>query len=238
MLKDNTKERYRNQLTLYAYNMIKEGIISGEYMPQSKFNQERIAEKLNISRTPVIKALHKLESEGLVDFKAHRGFQVHVITAKELIEIYTLRVAIENMIIKDVIYSASDKELKELDGYFEEFINKNKINVDHYIKADIEFHRRILYLSQNNTALRINSIFEFGNTINRTGLFRSPEKTLAEHIKIINLLQRRDIKGATREACAHFEITRNNIANVIDNLEKEGLKSDNIYARDIIYKIY
>ena len=58
-------------------------IVSGELAPGTKINQDRLAARLGVSRTPVVKALHLLSAQGLVDAAPNRGFRVHKATVAE-----------------------------------------------------------------------------------------------------------------------------------------------------------
>lgn len=46
-----------------AYNSIKSMILDRRLLPGEKINQITMAKELTISRTPVVNALHRLESE-------------------------------------------------------------------------------------------------------------------------------------------------------------------------------
>ena len=56
-----------------VYDWIKEAIIQGEFQPGEHLAQERITERLGVSRTPVRDAMKRLEEEGLVVVKPHCG---------------------------------------------------------------------------------------------------------------------------------------------------------------------
>src|SRR5918993_1518022 len=59
-----------------AYERIRGLVLSGELAPGTRLGQVELAERLEISRTPVREALRRLAGEGLVDFHSNRGFRV------------------------------------------------------------------------------------------------------------------------------------------------------------------
>jgi DNA-binding GntR family transcriptional regulator len=74
---------------------IREKILAGEYAPGAPLLQDSIAAQFGVSKIPVREALVQLRSEGLVDIFAHRGFQVRPLSADEVNEVFSLRLAIE-----------------------------------------------------------------------------------------------------------------------------------------------
>jgi DNA-binding GntR family transcriptional regulator len=49
-----------------AYEYLKSSVLSGHFNPWERLNEEHLAKKLGVSRTPVWEALHKLELERLI----------------------------------------------------------------------------------------------------------------------------------------------------------------------------
>ena len=98
--------------TAWIHMTLRNWIMQQKLMPGEKIMQGSIAEELEVSRTPVVKALHKLETEGLVDNFPQRGFYVHKLTMKELYELFILRESLEKIVIIDVTRSIQTKQLK------------------------------------------------------------------------------------------------------------------------------
>jgi DNA-binding GntR family transcriptional regulator len=57
-----------------AYLIIKNMIIDRKLLPGDKIPQEKLAQELGISRTPLVSALKYLEKEKLVAAQPRRGF--------------------------------------------------------------------------------------------------------------------------------------------------------------------
>jgi DNA-binding GntR family transcriptional regulator len=74
---------------------IREKILTGTYAPGAQLFQDSLAAEFGVSKIPVREALVQLESAGLVDIFAHRGFQVRALSAAEVQEVFDLRLAIE-----------------------------------------------------------------------------------------------------------------------------------------------
>jgi DNA-binding GntR family transcriptional regulator len=69
--------------------------MSRELQPGERVRQEKLAERLHVSRVPVREALKVLEAEGQVTYQAHRGYTVVALSLEELEEIYLARSLLE-----------------------------------------------------------------------------------------------------------------------------------------------
>ena len=85
----------RQRLAELVYDQILAGLQSGEIAPDERLHQERLAELLSVSRTPVREALLRLEQEGLLASTANGGFEIRKISEEDVRDIYQSRQAIE-----------------------------------------------------------------------------------------------------------------------------------------------
>jgi DNA-binding GntR family transcriptional regulator len=78
-----------------AYRRISEAMLAGDLPPGSRLVMDAIAERLEISRTPVRDALRRLEREGLVEPNGRKGYMVRAVTDADLAHLYESRTAVE-----------------------------------------------------------------------------------------------------------------------------------------------
>jgi len=71
-------------------------IFTGKLAAGDTLPERLLAERLQVSRTPVREALIILQSEGLVELVPNRGASVRTITADDIVEIYNLRGLLES----------------------------------------------------------------------------------------------------------------------------------------------
>lgn len=100
MFDDNTQDEQDSgggsrSLSEVAYEQLLDMLLSGELVSGSVLQERRLAEALNISRTPVREALTQLESEGLVTRGAGRLMTVRRISVQAYIEILQVRKLLE-----------------------------------------------------------------------------------------------------------------------------------------------
>jgi DNA-binding GntR family transcriptional regulator len=82
--------------TEFAYAQIREAIVEGRYAPACRLKEQRVAEELNLSRTPVREALKMLAAEGLVQIERNVGAMVRPIDRKTIVDLYELRGRLES----------------------------------------------------------------------------------------------------------------------------------------------
>ncbi|MGH1487908.1 MAG: GntR family transcriptional regulator [Acidimicrobiales bacterium] len=75
-------------------------IVSGELAAGSRLVETELAERFGVSRGPVRDALAELERSGLVELRARKGSFVRRLTASDVDEVYTLRIALESLAIR------------------------------------------------------------------------------------------------------------------------------------------
>lgn len=150
---EDQKRKKKRLLREQVYSSIKNAIISGEFEPNKRLIEEKLAEDMKTSRTPVREAIQKLEKEGLIYRLPRGGFAVKSVTEEEVEEIFGLRGILEGYAGFLATERIVPEELKAL----EDIIRKEdeclqNMNVDDFIRLDGEFHD-VLYRAAKNTRL-------------------------------------------------------------------------------------
>src|SRR5437016_11411586 len=81
--------------------LILERILNGTYRPGERLVETRIATELGTSQAPVREALRDLELLRFVESEPFRGARVREVSQEELIEIYPVRAAIEEVAARE-----------------------------------------------------------------------------------------------------------------------------------------
>jgi DNA-binding GntR family transcriptional regulator len=108
----------KKDLATYAYEHIKQMVIDRELMPGERIQQEVLARELGISRTPLVTALNRLASENLVELEANKGFSVRRFSLKEIADIWSLRTAIERMVVEEIAAKISAEDVAYMRSIF------------------------------------------------------------------------------------------------------------------------
>ncbi len=224
-----------NKATLtLVYESLKEDIMSGDIPQGTKINQRELAQKFNISRTPVIKALHLLVSDGLVDSTNNKGFSVHITSVKELSELFILREAVDTIAVSDLLRVITPEQTEELRSLFKDFdVESPDFEIDKYREADIIFHNRIIEMCSNDLIKRLNYSFQILNRTYVAGILRSPTETLKEHLMIIEGLSKKESEETITAVKEHIRITKNNLLKLVDRMTWLGLDPSRIPIDEI-----
>jgi len=210
--------------TAWVYERIRSMILQSTFPPGTKVNQNSVAKEMGISRTPVANALHKLHSEGLVDSIPHTGFFVHHVTARELLDLFELREALDTMIISELAKTITDEEIAKLSAVFQPFVeDPDHQDSSKYRAADMRFHGLVIEMSRNALARRVDYTFQVFNRSFTAGLLRIPTETLPEHIEIVESLAVHDVGRATESVRVHNATTRVMLEETVENMKKLGM---------------
>ncbi len=193
------------ELTDRIYAQVKQMIFDQYLMPGQKILQEKLSADLGVSRTPLLKALHRLESEMLVESIPRRGLFVKKMSKQEMIDIFECRSVIEGLSARLAAQRLSAAELQKVTQIFQPFTQQTgKLNVEEYAKRDREFHNTLLELSGNKVIPRLEMLSNIHLFAFQVGLVRPPEETLPEHLAIVDALQRHDAEAAETRMRAHI----------------------------------
>ena len=120
---------------------IRRAIMSRELQPGERVRQEKLAERLHVSRVPVREALKVLEAEGQVTYQAHRGYAVVALSLEELEEIYLARSLLETEMTRRAVPMVDADLIRQLEGSaarMDEFAAAG--DVLRYAEANWDFH--------------------------------------------------------------------------------------------------
>ncbi|WP_047154209.1 GntR family transcriptional regulator [Aneurinibacillus tyrosinisolvens] len=97
-----------------VYRYIKDLILNGELQAGERIVERELADKLNISRTPIREALFRLESQGFVKTLPRKGVVVSRMSTEEIIEIFTILSSLKSLAVKLAASKISESEKHQL----------------------------------------------------------------------------------------------------------------------------
>ena len=184
-------------LTTLVARELERRILSGEFLPGEKLNEEAIAVKLGVSRGPVREAFRALESSGLVRMEKNRGVFVREVSLDEADEIYEVRAGIDELIGRLLavrIKPAQVAELRELMKKMQQAA-KGRSVADYY-PLNVRFHDRLAELTGNKTLLaHYRRLVNELHLYRRETLARGPDSfpiSTREHAEIVEALAKGD----------------------------------------------
>jgi len=184
-----------------VYGRLKSMILDRKLLPGEKIPQEKLAQDLGISRTPLVSALKVLEKEKLVQSIPRRGFFIRLFTGLEMISIFELREVLEGLAARRAALNITDKEINQLRGFFKAFAGLPDIeDFKAYAKEDQRFHHFLLDIGAKEFLKSIletyNIIIYSYQVISSEGLIQSPNESIRDHLAVIDAISGRDGESA------------------------------------------
>ena len=209
--------------TAKVYESLRDFITEKKLPAGGKINQTELAKRFRVSRTPVVKALHMLESQGLVDNLPNRGFFVHRLSILELMDLFALREALDTIIISELTEIITDDQIGRLEAVFDNIGGADQIEESRYWECDKIFHSLLLGFNTNNLARKVDEHFQIYNRTFIGGLLRKPAETLPEHKKIIQALKDKNRDAAVDAVVSHISRSKAFLQEIVKNLQKLGI---------------
>ncbi|HVV24390.1 MAG TPA: GntR family transcriptional regulator [Pseudonocardiaceae bacterium] len=192
-----------------AYAEIRRLIIDGTLAPGSKVIVRPLAERLQLSATPIKSALAALERDGFLTAIPHRGYFVPEVSVQDMREIYELREVLDGIaarnaanlddaasFVADVLQPLLDEQRRRAEAG----------DATGYSDVDMAFHRAIWHASGNSRLATVTDNLggqlRFGSGSSSRLPGRIPE-ALREHAAIMAAMANGDAARAERESRAH-----------------------------------
>ena len=150
--KTKTKTKPQEDSSQVAYHGIRRMLYAKELVPGQKIAYRDLAERLELSPTPIVQALKWLELQGFVLHEPNRGYSMAPFSLNEIEELYELRELIEPSLIPATIKRIDKKGLGELKVALQAHLSAER---EYYLKERLfknrEFHMTLASLSGKET---------------------------------------------------------------------------------------
>ncbi|QZY56198.1 GntR family transcriptional regulator [Crassaminicella profunda] len=208
-----------------VYNIIKENILNGNFKPGEKLQEKKIAEQLNVSRSPVREAIKELIGEGLLESIPNKSISVKKLSKKDIIDVFEFRTVIEKYAINKTILNLTEEKIKILDELLEELEESyHSKDLTEYCRIDVKIHDVIIYMSENMVVYNaIKNIFSLIQPFRVISLHSKKrfENSFIEHKEIIKAIKEKDFERAWSVNSTHLNLAKEQI---IEHLIKEESK--------------
>src|SRR5215470_6319727 len=193
-----------------AYAALKRAITAMDIYNHSReirLDERRLSEDLGVSRTPIREAMTLLEQEGFVRTRPRRGIFVVRKTKREIVEMITVMAALESMAARLAAERARPAELAGLHRLMDRFGSGNDgEKLDEYSDANIAFHQAIIRMSGCALLAEMTeNLFIHMRAIRKITIHQDDRaaRSIIDHMRIIEALERRDAQLAERLAREH-----------------------------------
>jgi len=200
-----------------AYAVTKELILSGELPGGTLISEGEIAERVQVSRTPVREAFLRLESEELLALHPKRGAVVVPVPPGEAADVLELRLALERSaaerIARTGLPGEHDQRMRDLLDRQRELAAAGEVGK--YAEADEAFHRSIVEASGNRLAARFYATLgDRQRRMSISALRLRPERLpllTGEHETLLGHLRAGDVTAFGHALHAHLTATHGDL---------------------------
>jgi DNA-binding GntR family transcriptional regulator len=190
--------------------MIRDMILAGELAAGSPLREEALADRCNVSRTPVRDALRRLEAELLVERSDTQRSFVADWSLDDVADAFDLRSMLESLAARRAALRMDDAslmQLRELNRAILNAISRETPDVTGFLEANRDFHAIILEKSASRrlaallgTLIEQPVVWRTAHNYGRDALQRS----YLEHEELMSAFARRDDDWAAAVMTAHI----------------------------------
>jgi DNA-binding GntR family transcriptional regulator len=191
-----------------AYAQVKAMIFAFALMPGDRFSESELAQRVQVSRTPLRQALQRLEREGFLQVFPKLGWQVAPLDFDTFEELYDLRILIECHAVQHLAESEERPQLKALADVWLVPAAERLEDGAAVGALDEAFHALLVQGSGNREMERVHrEITERIRIIRRLDFTKASrvDATYDEHARILRAITRRRSEEAQRLLRAHIE---------------------------------
>jgi DNA-binding GntR family transcriptional regulator len=134
---------------------LRSAILNGYFGPGEQLREEGLAKSMGVSRGPVREAFVQLEREGLIVIRRNRGAFVAQLSREDLDEVYTLRVAIEQLAVQRAVLYATDEEIAGMQEVVDDIAQRMARGITEKEAAELDLHfHDLIYQAAKHRRLR------------------------------------------------------------------------------------
>ncbi len=199
-----------------AYEAILEMILSREFSPGDRLVESELAERLDLSRTPVRNVMRQLVAEGLLEIKENKGCYIPQLTPQDMYEVFKARAYMEGHASLEAATCRTESDVILLEELIEKeraFYREGKLK--EYSETNNAFHLSIAKICKNiyiekftrqlfwRSELYIFHFDRFYAPKSPKELLRNPDESIScnQHLQIVNAIVASDgvlAEGAMR----------------------------------------
>lgn len=194
-----------------AYAFLKDTVLGDPAMQGQFINEQELADRIGVSRTPIREALLMLAAEDLIRLVPKKGAYIPAMSVREIKELMELRELLERHAVERVL-AGDEGALKEMAEALE--AQRGLLaagDAREFIEWDRRFHAALVSATGNQLLTRVyDGLRARQVTVGVAALGRAADRreaVLAEHEQILAALTGGDAPAAARAITAHLRTT-------------------------------
>jgi DNA-binding GntR family transcriptional regulator len=221
----NTR-RDNKSLTERVYRDLRRAIITGSIAGGTRLVESNLAAEMQVSRTPVREALHKLALEGLLYSIPRAGYIVEEMSEYDVEDLFDVRIKIEQMAARMALEKITPNEIEQLARNLEKAdrVLQNS-EIRQMAELDTEFHGIIYKAARSKTLYRICQTLSDHTLKYRIALIDKSEmghKTRDGHYEIYEAILSGDGNRVDRAVQSHLELAKKDISRLMRRTREDA----------------
>jgi Transcriptional regulators len=203
-------------LSEFAYNNLLDLMLAGELKPGAALQERKIAQMLDISRTPVREALFRLEAEALIVRRPERQLVVADIGLENYVRLLDLRRILEVEAAGRATGHVSAETCAEVEAAIDALLNANHVTSAQHWAVDDLVHQSIADAAGNPMlAQSILDLRRRTHIFNTNRISHRMEPGCAEHRAMIRATAGNDPELSQRLMGEHLDHVRDAIVDYL-----------------------
>jgi DNA-binding GntR family transcriptional regulator len=192
-------------------------IMSGELQIGQPLRQDELAARFGVSRTPLREALNMLVAEGLVRQDPYRGAVVAKPSARQLLDVYQVREALEVVAGRDAATRSTTEHADEVARVLAQMSSER--TPDRWAELNTRFHRALYSIVPNDLLLEMIEMMRNRAEVYIRILARQPAPTRHAddgHLGMLAALRRNDPDAMEALIREHLQATAGTVGPLLD----------------------
>lgn len=204
-----------------VYRLLKSDIVRGVFDMGERLNENQLALRYGVGKTPVREALGVLQQEGLVEVLPRVGYLTSRMTVQEVEDIFDLRKIVEGASAEKAATSITEEALQRLEQLRWDFGAGDRESYLRFLDENLEFHCTIAEASGNR--MLVDVIARVLEKMQRLVILRldisgNLEELVAEHRQLLDALRQRDPVKARAHMMADITNTHQSAVEALKKL--------------------
>lgn len=219
-------------LQMQAYESVKAMIAANRFEHGVIYSEKKLAAELGIPRSPMRDAIQLLIQEGYLDVIPSKGFRLHEMTRRDLLDTCQIRSALEGYCIVQMAREHDSPRAQETLHTLHECLSAQEHvlastrSIEQFALSDQQFHETIVGYLQNDTFSEIFDSFHYRmrtQTLASLAWAGRLETTLREHRAIVEQIENGSVEQSLDAALVHLAQAMRIIEQDMPSAAQDGL---------------
>ncbi len=207
-----------------TYQALRSAILSGELAPGERLIETQLAQRLQVSRTPIREAIRQLQHSSLAMTDSSGTLRVATFSETDAIQLYDCRIALEQLSVIGSCEKITALQLAELEAFVtqaEKMMQSKFSQLTNFQLLDLDYRfHRLLAKSSGNLWLMslLDQVFDQMALLRIQTMQQNPEvlEVCSEHRRIYQAVVDRDPDTAVQAVQTHLMASRERVVQEVE----------------------